>query len=94
MLAQKFIYDLRNNNEQGPTLTGTKTTLHRFDVVLNFLGNIAQVKTLCNVVQEPPENIAQEKSCPMLSYYYWDNIAQVKTLCYVVRELPENITQE
>ena len=26
MLAQEFIYDLRDNNEQGPTLTGTKIT--------------------------------------------------------------------
>ena len=29
--------------------------------------NIAQVRTLCNVVKEVPDNTAQEKSCSMLS---------------------------
>ena len=29
--------------------------------------NIAQIKTLCNVVRKAQDNIAQEKSCAMLS---------------------------
>ena len=56
--------------------------------------NIAQTKTLCNVVREAPDNCAREKSCEMLSKNSWDNITSVKTLCNVVTEVPHNNAQE
>ena len=45
--------------------------------------NLAQVKTLCNVVLEAQDNITQEKLCSLLP--------QVKTLCNVVWQATDNI---
>ena len=48
--------------------------------------NITQIKTLCIVALEAPDNNTQnKKSCSKLSL---DNLAQVKILCNVVQESP------
>ena len=86
-------------------LNTPRTTLHRSksyamlserlcSVVLILLGHLCTGKTICNVVPEAPDNIAQEKSCSMLSESSWDNIEHVKTLCKNAREAPDNIAQE
>ena len=51
--------------------------------------NIAQVKTLYNVVQLAPDNITQEKVAILLGQHYTG-----KTLCSVAQEPPENIAHE
>ena len=57
--------------------------------------NIPQVKTLCNVGQETPDNIAQEKKFILnVILILLGNMAQVKALCNVVQEAPENISQK
>ena len=56
--------------------------------------NIGQVETLCNVIQEVPDNIAQENVLlnfaliPLWLYF------TVETLCNVIQEVPDNIAQE
>ena len=61
------------------------------------------LKTFGTILQKPcimlckwraTDNIAQEKSCSMLSQYFWDNIAKVKTLCNVVQLASDNIAPE
>ena len=47
-------------------------------VVLIRLGQHCTRKTLCNVVLEAPDNIAQAKSFSLLSEFSWDNFAQLQ----------------
>ena len=56
--------------------------------------NIAQVKSLCNIVQEAPDIIAQEKFLFNFVLILLDNIAQVKSLSNVVQEARDSVAQE
>ena len=56
--------------------------------------NIAQVKTLCNVVQEAPENIAQEKIMFNVVLILLEQHCRGKNLCNVIQEAPDNIAHE
>ena len=56
--------------------------------------NIAQVKTLCNVVQEAPENIAQEKIMFNVVLILLEQHCRGKSLCNVIQEAPDNIAHE
>ena len=59
-----------------------------------FWDNIAQVKTLCNVVQEAPENIAQEKIMFNVVLILLEQHCRGKSLCNVIQEAPDNIAHE
>ena len=54
---------------------------------------MAQVKALCNIVQEAPDNMVQENVLFKVVLTLWDNMVQVKTLCNVVQQAPDNIGQ-
>ena len=56
--------------------------------------NIALVKTLCNVVQEAPENIAQEKIMFNVVLILLEQHCRGKNLCNVIQEAPDNIAHE
>ena len=56
--------------------------------------NIAQVKTLCNVVQEAPENIVQEKIMFNVVLILLEQHCRGKSLCNVIQEAPDNIAHE
>ena len=56
--------------------------------------NIALVKTLFNVVQEPPDNIAQEKSMCSVVLILLRQHCTGKILCNVVLETPGNIAED
>ena len=55
---------------------------------------MAQTKTLCNVVQEAPDNIAHEKILFNFVVILWGNTALVKTFCNVAQKTPDKIAQE
>ena len=75
-----------------------ETTLHKkmSCSMLSYFSwdNIALVKTLPNVVQEPPDNIAQEKSmCSVVLILLWQHCTG-KILRNVVLETPGNIAED
>ena len=68
-----------------------------FNVVLNSWDIIPQVKTLCSVAQEAPDNIVCTGKNPVqccLNIILLEKIAQVNTLCNVVLGTPDNTAQE
>ena len=56
--------------------------------------NIAQVKTLCNVVQEAPENIAQGKLLFNVVLILLGQYRTDKNLCNVAQKAPDEIARE
>ena len=56
--------------------------------------NIAKVKTLCNVVQEAPENTSQEKILFNVVLILLEQYCTSRNLCNDIHEVPDNIVQE